>query len=100
MAKKLAQTFTRAQFDSELEAIARKTAESLVTMGKKVYDILTEDERADLALFETTGEQFPPRLIKVMLLAFGDEVIDREWNAETIKPLVSKIKRIRNKRYY
>lgn len=103
MAKKnLSRTWHLDDFTQNRDAIIASTAESLRKAVDKAYDSLTEDERVSLSqdtiLFSDAVGQFPARLVRALLLAVGGDVIEREWNAETIKPNVTKVKRILNKR--
>jgi hypothetical protein len=101
--RKPAQTFSRNEFEQSLDQIIAKTAQSLKTNVAKVYDKMTEDERAKLSIgfSQMTGqdEQIPCRLVKAILLAIGDETLKTEWLAETLRTKVSSVKRIIGKRY-
>jgi hypothetical protein len=84
-------TMTRKEFKSYMHEICRKCAADLEQEGMKVFDKTTEDERAAI----TQNESYPYRLAKGILLALvANGRLDRQWNAESLKPDVRRLRKI------
>lgn len=94
--------WTVEDFARARDEIVAGTAASLRAEINRVYDLLTEDERVKLSIgyshMTDQDEQFTHRLVKAIILAKGGDVIEKEWNAETLKPKTAQVKRILKRR--
>lgn len=86
-------TITREEFSAKAREIASEHANDLHEMMMKAFDALTDKEVDKL---DTPGK--PWLLIRAIGMVVGPITIDKRFNAEAIKGMIPRIKRILNRR--
>lgn len=84
----------RKAFESTYKELCDTVAGDLFHYGLKVFDAMTEEERAQFS--DNTSYRLP----KAIVVAITDDGrVNDQFNAEAIKPLVKRLRRIIKSRY-
>jgi len=86
---------TRDTFEELAGKMSEALAEDLKSLMLKAYDALLSDEKQKL---DTPDK--PYYLVRAIGMAVGYDAVEREFNAELIKPITAKVKRILKQRYW